>query len=81
MTALNNYVLVQEIKEESSGLIEYSVNKPYIKARVLSVGNKVVEVPIKKDDIVYFTKDCIKLMMDDTEKIWGIDIKYIVAKD
>lgn len=77
MKALGSFVEVELIEEKSEGLIEYETKKDYSKAKVLSVGEKVDN--IKKDDTIYFARDCIKLVLDN--KINIIDAKYIVAKD
>ena len=77
LKALNSFVVVEEIEEKSEGAIVYEIKKDYSRAKVVSVGAKVED--IKKDDIVYFAKDCLKLKFDNN--VWGIDSKYIIAKD
>ena len=60
MKAVNNYIIVENIKTEPkkiAGLImteKTDVDNRYIKAKVISSGN-LVEV-IKKDDVVYYDK-------------------------
>ena len=60
MKAVNNYIIVQSIKEEPkkvAGLImteELDDDNRYIKAKVISTGNLVEG--IKENDIVYYDK-------------------------
>ena len=60
MRAINNYIIVKNIKKEPkkvAGLImtdKTDVDNRYIKAEIISVGN-LVEV-IKEKDIVYYDK-------------------------
>ena len=60
MKAVNNYIIVQSIKEEPkkvAGLImteELDSDNRYIKAKVISIGNLVEG--IKEKDIVYYDK-------------------------
>ena len=60
MKAINNYIIVETIKEEPkkiAGLImteELDSDNRYIKANVISVGNLVEGV--KEKDIVYYDK-------------------------
>ena len=60
MKAVNNYIIVQNIKTEPkkvAGLImteELDSDNRYIKAKVVSAGN-LVEV-IKENDIIYYDK-------------------------
>ena len=60
MKAVNNYIIVQSIKEEPkkvAGLImteELDSDNRYIKAKVISIGNLVKGV--KENDTVYYDK-------------------------
>ena len=60
MKAINNYIIVEIIKNEPKkvgGLImteELDSDNRYIKAKVISIGNLVVG--IKNNDIVYYDK-------------------------
>jgi co-chaperonin GroES (HSP10) len=60
MKAVNNYIIVQSIKEEPkkvAGLImteELDSDNRYIKAKVISIGNLVEGV--KENDTVYYDK-------------------------
>jgi len=60
MKAVNNYIIVQSVKEEPkkvAGLImteELDSDNRYIKAKVISIGNLVEGV--KENDTVYYDK-------------------------
>ena len=55
MQAINNYVIVDKIKDgpkEVGGLILTDETNRYRKANIISVGN-LVEI-VKKDDVIYY---------------------------
>jgi co-chaperonin GroES (HSP10) len=60
MKAVNNYIIVENIKDEPkkvAGLImteELDADNRYIKAKIISIGNLVEG--IKENDIVYYDK-------------------------